>query len=349
MYNLIVKETEQEVLEHFNSLGIEGVGFETTTPNVIWHKIPHDYSQDYLTFVSKANNNTFGWVATNEENTRTISVSTDNGGTWTEKTSSTGGTVLAVLNNGDRMLIRGNNANYGDYDEWWYNLFTSTGYYDVEGNIMSLIGGDNFTLLTTLDSGSTFTALFNTLYNDVFHDSYLQSACNLILPATTLSYGCYADMFIECANLTSTPELPATTLAYACYEDMFDDCASLTAAPELPATTLADCCYNCMFYNCTSLTNAPELPATTLTDECYYGMFSGCTSLTTAPELPATTLAIDCYKRMFEDCTNLTEEANVPSSVTPVASDYCAGMYYNSGIVTPNGDYDSAAYTDPLG
>ena len=317
MYNLIVKETEQEVLEHFNSLGIEGVGFETTTPNVIWHKTPHDYSQDYLTFVSKSNNNTFGWVADNGENTRTISVSTDNGETWTDKTSSTGGTVLGVLNNGDKMLIKGNNATYGDYDEWWYNQFTSTGYYDVEGNIMSLIGGDNFTRLTTLDSAGTFVLLFNSYFDDDYH-SYLQSAGNLVLPATTLTKGCYSDMFNACTGLTTAPELPATTLADYCYDDMFDECTSLTTAPELPATTMANYCYR--------------------------WMFTDCSSLTTAPELPATTLAEGCYESMFSNCTSLTEEASVPSSVTPVSSDYCREMYYNSGIVTPNGDYDSAAY-----
>lgn len=306
MYNLIVKETEQEVLEHFNSLGIEGVGFETTTPNVIWHKIPHDYSQDYLTFVSKANNNTFLWKARSDENTRTISVSTDNGETWTDKTSSTGGTVLGVLNNGDKMLIKGNNTNYGDYDENWHNFFTSTGYYDVEGNIMSLIGGDNFTELTELVSGGTFYALFS-IWEDTEEPSvsYLQSAGNLVLPATALTYGCYAYLLAYCTCLTSVPALPATTLTEECYDSMFEDCTNLTTAPELPATTLAYDCYEYMFRGCTNLTTAPELPATTLAEDCYYAMFKDCTSLTTAPELPATTLADSCYHGMFDDCTSL--------------------------------------------
>ena len=307
MYNLIVKETEQEVLEHFNSLGIDGVGFETTTPNVIWHKIPHDYSQDYLTFVSKANNNTLQWKATSDENTRTISVSTDNGETWAEKTSTTGGTVLAVLNNGDRMLIKGNNANYGNDDEWWYNQFTSTGYYDVEGNIMSLVGGDNFTGLTTLDSGSTFLFLFSAYDEESaeYFDSYLQSAGNLVLPATILSDYCYESMFDGCNSLTTTPKLPATTLADGCYSSMFSDCSTLTTTPELPATTLADWCYWGMFSGCTSLTAAPILPATTLADGCYSTMFQYCSSLIAAPELPATMLTEQCYDNMFVGCSSL--------------------------------------------
>ena len=46
-------------------------------------------------------------------------------------------------------------------------------------------------------------------------------AHNLILPATTLAYGCYYYMFYSCKSLTKTPELPATTLASDCYSDMF--------------------------------------------------------------------------------------------------------------------------------
>jgi hypothetical protein len=86
-------------------------------------------------------------------------------------------------------------------------------------------------------------------------------------------------MFGDCTSLTTAPKLPATTLSVGCYSDMFYGCTSLTTAPELPATTLATQCYNYMFYGCTSLTTAPELPATTLVTQCYNYMFYGCTSL----------------------------------------------------------------------
>ena len=71
MYYLIEKETEGAVYEHFESLEINGVGFETTNQNVIWVK-GNKYSRQYLTFVSKANNNTFGWRSDNVEIYRTI-------------------------------------------------------------------------------------------------------------------------------------------------------------------------------------------------------------------------------------------------------------------------------------
>lgn len=98
-------------------------------------------------------------------------------------------------------------------------------------------------------------------------------------PATISARYCYSNMFRDCTNLITAPELPATTLAMSCYHHMFHGCTSLTTAPVLPATTLERYCYNAMFYGCTSLTTAQELPATTLAESCYSDMFYGCNRL----------------------------------------------------------------------
>lgn len=126
-------------------------------------------------------------------------------------------------------------------------------------------------------------------------------------PPTSISKNeCYLELFANCTNLTSAPELPAMTLAMFCYQSIFENCTNLIIAPEvLPATTLAGGCYQSMFKGCTNLTSAPKLPATTLDASCYAQMFSGCTSLIAAPELPATTLLSGCYDRMFNGCANL--------------------------------------------
>ena len=169
--------------------------------------------------------------------------------------------------------------------------FSATGNFNVQGNVMSLLYGDNYKGQTDL-TGKNY-AFYYLFYNN----TKVINAKNLSLPATTLVNRCYFCMFMKCTSLTTSPELPATTLAQSCYNAMFDGCTSLTTAPELPATTLADGCYGYMFRGCTSLTTAPELPATTLAEFCYDYMFNGCTGLTTAPELPATTLGtrITCY------------------------------------------------------
>lgn len=156
-------------------------------------------------------------------------------------------------------------------------------------------------------------------------------------PPTSISKNnCYLDLFANCTNLTSAPELPAMTLAMYCYQSIFENCTNLIKAPEvLPATTLAAACYQRMFSGCISLTNAPKLPAATLAGSCYGQMFSGCTSLTTAPELPATTLANGCYDRMFNGCANLkvniTSGNKIFTCPSTIPSNAVQYMFDNTG------------------
>ena len=190
------------------------------------------------------------------------------------------------------------------------------GNYNIGGNIMSLLYGDNYMNQTSINSEDALEHLFS-------NETNLVNAGNLKLPATTLSNGCYAFMFYGCTALTTAPAtLPATTLTQNCYYGMFQGCTSLTQAPELSATTLAQqCCYT-MFQGCTSLTTAPALPATTLANYCYLAMFKGCTSLTETPVLPATTLTEGCCWQMFSGCTNLNK---VVTYAQDISASYCLG------------------------
>ena len=183
-----------------------------------------------------------------------------------------------------------------------YELCRPTGVgvmYNVQGNIMSLIYGDNFANQYSLQG---YTYCFYKLF---MGNQNITDMSNLILPATTLAAYCYSNMFNNCTSLTTAPVLPATELTGRCYLEMFKGCKSLTTAPALPATELGDYCYSNMFNGCKSLTTAPALPATTLKNNCYIQMFQYCTSLTTAPALPATKLMGRCYNQMFMGCTSL--------------------------------------------
>lgn len=221
---------------------------------------PHDYSQDYLTFRA-LEDGTFKFSG------NSINYSLDSGVTWTELASDTDS---PTVNSGDTILwkasLRASSKGIG--------RFSSSGQFEVEGNIMSLKFGDNFSGQTTLNDNSSLKNLFSGCTS-------LTSAENLILPATTLiATMCYESMFWNCSNLTKAPKiLPATTLAQYCYSDMFRNCTSLTTAPILPAITLASMCYNFMFASCSNLATAPTLSATTLAIRCYESMFWNCSSL----------------------------------------------------------------------
>ena len=145
----------------------------------------------------------------------------------------------------------------------------------VYGNVYSLISENNFTSVDELTVKNIFAYLFADANHIINHPDY-----DIVLPATTLSVGCYDNMFSYCENLTRAPSLPATTLKIDCYSNMFSYCYALTDVPTiLPATSLVQGCYSHMFYRCTSLEKAPELPATTLVRYCYQMMFCDCSAL----------------------------------------------------------------------
>ncbi len=273
---------------------------------IIWPTGAFDYATEYFTIESLEDGNQIGIV---ESGRPSISISKDKQ-TWTTVTPDAAPTYFITLNAGEKVYIKGNNNAYHDNSGSTQGYFTSTGKFNVSGNIMSLIYADDFKNKTTLSSSSTFRRLFA-------YANKLVSAEHLVLPATTLASSCYEGMFSGCTSLTTAPKLPATKLLYSCYSGMFKGCTSLTTAPELPATKLYDECYFSMFYGCSSLTKAPKLPATSLANYCYGGMFMGCKSLTTAPELPATTLTTWCYANMFYGCKSLTKAPDLPATTLP--------------------------------
>lgn len=210
--------------------------------------------------------------------------------------------------------------------------------YTVEGNIMSLVYGDDFR------GKKDLSEIGDHAFMELFQAKGYRYADNLILPATGLttscyekmfahSFGnniilppkvlpaknlapyCYFDMFRYNSEMTTVPTLSATSLATGCFERMFAGCRGITSVSSnyLPFTSLAYECYAGMFAG-TSITVAPNLPATSMTEWCYHSMFRNCTGLTTPPQLPSTSLANHCYEEMFSGCTSLTTAPDLPAS-----------------------------------
>ena len=198
-----------------------------------------------------------------------ISYSTDNGETWTTTNNVNDkeeNLVITVdVSEGDKVLWKGDAQQLAFYDEdygFLNSFFSSDCEFDVMGNVMSLLYGDNFVGETTVPKEYCFFGLFCD-FCDTEKECLVVNANNLKLPATTLTEHCYEIMFFDCTSLTTAPELPATTLADSCYNRMFQGCQSLTSAPELPAITLVNNCYNYMFYGCTSLSYIKAMFTTT--------------------------------------------------------------------------------------
>ena len=201
----------------------------------------HDYSSDYLTF-RVLSDGTIAWKSIGSGQAKTIQYSV-NGGTWTEITATATPTAINVTS-GDVVRFKGTNTTYAKDKNNYSGFDGGTATFDVEGNIMSLVYGDNFI------GNNTLTGTYN--FCSMFKLSKVVSAENLILPATTLTKYCYRAMFSKATLLDTPPALPATTLSQGCYYYMFEECA-FTTAPDLLATTIPSQAYYAMFISCSNL------------------------------------------------------------------------------------------------
>ena len=98
--------------------------------------------------------------------------------------------------------------------------------FDISGNYK--IGGDIHTLMfnynediSEITEGQAFEKLFKNDYN-------LTDASNLLLPAKTIGYMCYWEMFYGCFSLTKGPVIEATQCSSGSLQEMFRNCSSLT-------------------------------------------------------------------------------------------------------------------------
>ena len=91
----------------------------------------------------------------------------------------------------------------------------------VYGNVMSLVKGENF----ATDYASLGLSLGRLFYNNKHIKNHPEKS--LLLPSTTLTFGCYMEMFSGCTGLTKAPELPSVYLARGCYSGMFKGCSNL--------------------------------------------------------------------------------------------------------------------------
>ena len=242
-------------LKYFPNAAAIGSGIEVDLPNVSYLEgknveyssgnsgkatiridesgnIYRDYASEYFTFEA-IESGTFKLVCVEDFDpltgepipvTTTIDYSLDNGSTWVTLSANTNTPTIAA---GSKIMWKG----ALEIGMGGVGNFSATGNFNVYGNIMSLLYGDEFIGVTSL---SNKNYIFNQLF---YNNTKLNNAKNLILPATTLAYACYSDMFYGCTNLTTAPELPATTLVNSCYFQMFYNCRSLNYIKAMFTTT----------------------------------------------------------------------------------------------------------------
>lgn len=201
----------------------------------------HDYSKDYLTF-KVLSGGTIGWKSVGSGQSKAIQYSLNNG-TWNTLVADSSVATVAV-STGDVVRFKGTNTSYAKDKSNYSGFEGGSAMFNVEGNIMSLVYGDEF------DGQIALTGTYN--FCSLFKLAKCVSAENLVLPSSSLTDYCYRAMFSKCTDLVTAPKLPAATLSKGCYWYMFEECA-ITTAPDLEAETLVAECYGYMFINCRSL------------------------------------------------------------------------------------------------
>lgn len=214
--------------------------------------------------------------------------------------------AVTLANPGDKIYFRGKGTNYQPTGNSGILTVDKASY--VYGDLMFLMCDEKYKAKKEITADFAFQRAF-------YKASWLQlhSEKKLKLSATTLSTGCYFEMFRGCTGITSLEnlEMPGSgvSLVNRCFDSMFLECSGITAIPQgfLPWTQLAFACYRKMFEGCSKLATIPSdlLPALTLAKACYTRMFFNCTSLEVAPELPATEPKPACYFAIFRNCTKI--------------------------------------------
>lgn len=199
---------------------------------------PIDYSKFYLTFEALETGTFTLTIPADVTETQVpgVSYSTDNGKTWTSVQNSSSNVVITTpaIPVGGRVLWKSDADTFATSSSV-YSHFSSTGKFNVSGNIMSLQYGEFF-------AGHTALKNFAYTFAFLFRGCKIVSAGNLIMPATTLRSTCYRTLFYQCKNLTTAPVLPAETLGRNCYYSMFNGCTVLNYVKCLATNISASSC-----------------------------------------------------------------------------------------------------------
>ncbi|MBQ9462549.1 MAG: hypothetical protein IJU68_02700 [Bacteroidales bacterium] len=239
--------------------------------------------------------------------------------------------AVTLPNAGDVIYFRGKGTNYQITGN--SSLVSADKNSYVYGDIMFLMCDDKYKAKSEITASYAFQRAF---YNAKWLKLHPEK--KLRLSASTMSRGCYMEMFYGCTNITGLENLALNNdaaLTAQCFESMFFG-TGITAIPSgfLPRTDLALACYSKMFEGCKSLTGVPAdlLPSTTLANGCYLRMFAECSVLERGPDLMAVDPQPGCYFAIFRKCSKL----NYVRCRLKLTSDQCV-------ITRPDTSYSDSA------
>lgn len=293
---------------------------------------------DYLTFINPDTTNSI--ILTLRKYGSPVGItlqsSLNNGTNWTNVDMSGVTSQSFSIPAGKKLIFRGNNSTFSQSYSDYYQFQCQSDIY-VSGNIMTLVD----------KTGESLVIPCSHCFCKLFKDMSTLENYGITLPATTLSDGCYSNLFYG-TGITSAPELPATTITQDCYSIMFAY-SKLVNAPDIPARNAARGCFYGMFMGASDLETPPSvLYPTSLYNNSYLNMFMGCSKLKETPIIYATpglNNESQSMAQMFYACSEL-------SKITAYTTDwysYNTDQMFRGGISQTGDFYNLGGATIPVG
>lgn len=221
---------------------------------------------------------------------------TDTG--YTQMTTAT----TISLSAGEQVKFYGSNA-YWSKDRSKWTKFTSTGKFNISGNVMTLLA-----------SGGTASVSQRYCFRRLFADTHVVDASELTLPSTQYDYMCYG-MMQQCPYLQKLPVMPTPTHQYV-YGYFCNQCPSLQTATLPTGTYSKGYTFQGMFQDCSGLT-AVTIPAEDITNATAVALlFQRCTSLQTITFSNMTTLTANYLASDWFDGASSTGTVYAPANRT---------------------------------
>ena len=300
--------------------GVSSTGTFIKDANTTWPTgasgIPSGWiiNPDYLCFTALDDNTEFTFTKyINLPNTTipSISYSLDGGDTWTEVAMSGSGNedivTTPAVNAGGKVLWKAEAGRFALATDK-YSTFTANGRFNVSGNIMSLLYGDNH-------YDKTDTRAYSYTFGSLFRDSVnLIDASQLKLPTGRLNAGDLLGLFRGCTSLVHGAPLYAPNIPDSCCYWMYYGCTSMTEMPTIAATSMLKdngdpCNYGLYyaFYNCSNMEGEVKLNIVgdvgqQVLDAC----FSNCSKITSADLAFNGALGKMALRGAFVGCTLLS-------------------------------------------
>ena len=255
----------------------------------IWPPSQPVPSEQYLTF-DIVSSGTIGLSNVGSAPSVTVQYSLNNGA-WTNLSNST-----INVSAGDTIRWRGTNTRYSS-DRDKYNHFSGTALFNIKGNIVSLIYGDDF-------EGKESYTLQDYALNCIFLGSKCVDAYDLYIYTNT-GMRSLRHTFATCTSLIRPPKaISGQDMGTFGLGAMFNGCTSVQFLPDfsnfIPNTSSLQEC----FRDCKAVKEAPAFYSGATPVSAYQNAFLGCSGLESAV-LPSETLSNRSYYRMFSGCTSL--------------------------------------------